>query len=187
MNKKILAIIAVVAVVGIGAVLLTRKDTPAANTQATQQSNETKETSSEETTNGNLFTMVDAGRSHKCTYSYNGSAGESKGTMYVDGKGRGRMQMQVNSDENNKGEMNILLLADKVYSWTTTDQGTAGFVYDKAQFTQNQPSAQSPGSTSNTADPNQKFDLKCSDWSVDESMLTVPSNINFVSLPTISQ
>lgn len=148
--------------------------------QATDSKN--KNASEEEMVeNGNIFTLVDMGHAHQCTFTYSGSTGNSEGKMYTDGKGRGLMTVDVKTAKGNTGQVNTLLLNDKVYGWTETDGKTVGFVYSKSTIT----SGKGSSASSSGVDPNQKFELKCSSWNVDEAKLSVPSNVNFMSMPNM--
>lgn len=184
MNKKLIAMaVGIVVVLGaIGVYVLSMKnDTQSSTRPATDATKVTNTT--DQAASGNIFSLVEGGRAQKCTFSYSSTNGSGDGTMYSDGKGRGLMMIDLRTEKGNTGKSNTLVLADKVYGWTETNGKTIGFSYDKATFTNKTASTTNPGSGSSSVDPNQKFDLRCEKWSVDEAMLTVPSTVNFVTLP----
>lgn len=149
---------------------------------AQQTTESTSKQSTEQTSeSGNIFSIVDAGSARQCTFNYTSSSGNGLGKMYTDGKARGLMTIDVKTTKGNSGTINTLLLNDKVYGWTETDGKTVGFIYNKSTLT----SGKGSNGNSNAADPNQKFELKCSSWTVDEAKLSVPSNVNFMSMPNM--
>lgn len=187
MNKKTMlivgAVVAVLALGGLGYVLTQNKDDDTATNNTSNQTSNTSQTQTEEEHNeeqGNLFSLAGGGKAQECDMSYSGANGTGTGKMYTDGKGRGLMTLSVNTAQGNTGQSNTLVTSDKVYSWTTTGGQNFGFVFNKSTYTANQSSS---SSSSTSADPNQNFKLDCHSWTVDESKLSVPANINFTSLP----
>lgn len=182
MLKKVLIGVAVVAVLGVGAYFLFgNKDNDTANnsTANTNTSANSQTATSDQPESGNIYSLADAGTARTCTFTYTGSTGTGTGTMYADGKGRGLMTMKVETSSGKTLTTNTLLLSDKVYGWT----GSTGFVYKKSTLESGQSqSSSSSGSSSTTADPSKNYSLKCAGWTVDESMLTVPSDVNFTSI-----
>lgn len=186
MNKKLIigAVVAVVAIAGV-AFVVTRKDDSTGGSNATSNgtTNQPAQSAGEGASeSGNIYSLTDAGKARKCTFQYSGSNGTGSGTMYTDGKGRGLMTVDVKTERGNTGTSNTLVLSDKVYGWTTTGGSAIGFMYNKASLTGG--SGASGANGSSAADPNQKFDLQCGSWNVDEAVLGVPQGVNFMSLPT---
>lgn len=185
MNKKTLmivgAVILVVAVAG-GVFFMSKDDTndnSSQDSQTNQKSSEqTQNTEQSQTEQGNLFSIASGGKAQQCEMNYSGTNGSGTGKMYTDGKGRGLMTIDIKTEKGNTGQSNTLVTADKVYSWTTANGQTFGFVADKSKYT-----SSSSTSSASSADPNQKFDMNCQAWTIDESKLTVPSNVNFTALP----
>jgi uncharacterized protein YxeA len=186
MNKNILIVAGVLILLGgAGAFfLLSKNDNTQQTTNNSSTTNQSEQKAQEEekaeTTNGNIFSLSDSGHSHKCMFTYSGSNGTGNGTMYTDGKGRGLMTIEVKTEKGNTGKSNTLVLSDKVYGWTETEGKAIGFTYDKSTLT----NGSGNSSSGSNVDPSQKFDLNCEDWSVDESTLAVPTNVNFMTLPT---
>lgn len=148
---------------------------PPAN-QNTQSNNE----DSEEAVEGSLETFRSAGMARKCNLSYSDSGGSGTGTMYTDGKGRGRISLNLTTERGNTGESNTLVTSEKSYSWTKTDGGSFGIVFDTKTI---QPNSTGSPTTSSTQTAGKNFSMKCRSWSVDESILSVPSNVKFTETP----
>ncbi len=187
MNKKLLIIITIiVVVVGIGATILIVTTNKPKNDTSTQQSagSGTDNTSTNETTEtkieGNLASMTEGGKALVCDMDYTGENGASKGKMYTDGKGRGRITMDIETTRGNSGQSNTLVHSKKVYTWTKTDSGTFGMVMDINALSSGGSNSPS-GSDSQSA--NKNFNMSCKKWAIDESILTVPTDVNFTSPP----
>ncbi|HLB66677.1 MAG TPA: hypothetical protein VJJ78_03740 [Candidatus Saccharimonadales bacterium] len=187
MNKKILLLMGIVLVVGgaVAAVIMSKDDSPSTNGQSSTQSgtgSQNQSTEAETAVEGNLKTLAGAGKTQECSLSYSGTDGEGSGKLYTDGQGRGRIQLELTTARGNKGEANTLITGSKVYSWTTTAAGGGiGFVFDVDAVQTN--STGSP-TTSNSQTAGKNFSLKCKSWDVQESTLTVPTDVNFSALPS---
>ena len=186
-KKLIVAIVVAVVILGVAAFFVLggsdNKDTQQSQGAPDQASQSQNEQSSDQSNKGNLQTLNASGKTQKCTMKYSGEGGSSEGIMYSDGNGRGLMTTNMTTEQGNTGTANTLMTADKVYSWTTTNGQTMGFVFDKSTFEAQQSTTSDSSETSKTPDPNQNFELNCSSWDVDESILSPPSNVNFSSLP----
>lgn len=183
MSKTALIVIGVVLLVaagGGGAYLLTRgNDTASDSTQNTaDQSKQENGTKSE----ASFSSVANGGKAQKCTFTYEGSDGNGTGTMYGDGDGRGFMTMEVKSAKGNTGTSNTLTTADKAYGWFETGGKKTGFAFDKSTF-ENRAGSNQTSSTAGT-DPSKKFTMDCQDWTVDESLFSVPSDVTFITLPS---
>ncbi len=187
-TKLVVGIIAAVVIIGGGAYFVTKNnDSQNNNTSNQSASNSTQPESDSSASKGHIFSLADSGKPQKCTFTYSGSNGTGTGTMYSDGTGRGLMQIEVQSEKGNKGKSNTLVLSDKVYGWMETSEKAIGFIYDKAKLTEQAKNSQNnPPQAGTTVDPNKSFDLNCESWSVDEAMLSVPKNINFMAMPTVA-
>ena len=101
--------------------------------------------------------------------------------MYTDGKGRGRMQLELKTERGNTGQSNTLVSGGKVYSWTVTEGAAIGFVADASTI---QPNAAGSPTDSSSQTAGKNFSLNCKSWNVDEAMLAVPTDVNFTALPS---
>lgn len=188
MSKIAMFIIgAVVAVAAVGGyILMNKKDNKAenrANNNSQNQSNQNQNAnklSDEESTEGSLESFRSAGKARSCTFAYSGEEGSGDGRMYTDGKGRGFMTMDLKTSRGNTGQQNILVLSEKTYGWTKTDGGSNGIIFDTKTIQTNNTSSPT---TSNTQSAGKSFSMKCKSWDVDEQMLSVPTDVNFISIP----
>lgn len=185
MNKIVFLGLAVAVLVGSGGVYLLNKDkkplTSSSNSSAPEisQSNSVNQ-SNEVTVEGNLQTLRSDGQARECNLSYSGEDGSGTGKMYTDGKGRGRMQIDLTTARGNAGQSNTLIESEKVYSWTTTDGGSFGFVTQVSSVQTN--STGSP-TTSSSQTAGKNFEMTCKNWNVDETVLSVPADVNFTPMP----
>lgn len=184
MSKNLVGIlIGLLVAVGAGGYLIMNKNsTPNQSAQTAQNTNSSPPAETQGTeVQGSLQSLRSDGKARECTLSYSDTAGSGNGTMHTDGKGRGRVKIDLVTERGNAGQANTLISGDKVYSWTTTDSGSFGFVFDTSKIqTQNTGSP----TTSSTATAGKDFSLKCKDWSVDEAILTVPADVKFSTLTT---
>ena len=191
MSKKLMLLVGGILVVGgiLAAVMITNNNDSKSDTnnQSNQEAVENKpaETGSESETavEGNLKTLATGGKPQVCDMSYSGEDGAGTGKLYTDGKGSGRIQLELTTSRGNKGESNTLLRDGKVYSWTKTDGSAFGFVTSADSIQTN--STGSP-TTSNSQTAGKNFSMKCKTWSVEETIITVPSDVNFSALPSAS-
>lgn len=183
MNVKLIGIlIGLLVAVGAGGFLVMNRNADSKQaSQSTNSSNTQAQNESDGTEmQGSLQSLRSDGKARQCTMKYSDSNGSGSGKMYTDGKGRGRVTLDLVTERGNAGQSNTLTNGDKTYSWTTTDGGSFGFVFDTSTIqTQNTGSP----STSSTATAGKDFDLKCKDWIVDEAVLAVPTDVKFTSLP----
>lgn len=180
MSKPVIIGVAVVAVVALGggAFFLTQDDDTSNN--ETSQTQTDQANTEEEHAQGTFASITATGEPQQCDVSYEGEAGSGSGTIYSDGTGRGRMQLQFTTAEGNTGSSNTLVTADKAYAWFAGSEGAAiGFVYDKATFNTGTADTQA---NANGPSADQNFDMHCQDWNVDEALLTPPTDVTFTSI-----
>ncbi len=176
--------------IGTGAYLVGRKPKSSSsqsekvNTNTSQEQQQTNTSTDESKSDTSLFSLARSGKAQKCSFSYAGEGGKGVGTMYSDGTGLGLMKMTMQTDQGNMGESSTLAVADKVYSWTTTNGQSFGMVMDrKALENPQSPSPSTTPSSESFDKVNQSFSLDCQSWVVDDSLFETPSNVNFTSLP----
>ena len=183
--KIVLVVVAVLAVLGGGYYFMNKDDDASNSTSSGEESSQASEESTEAGTESeaSFASINSSGKPQQCTFEYSGATGTGTGKMFADGKGRGRMTLSVSTEQGNTGETNTLVTTDKAYTWFTSDGQTMGFMYDKTTFEANSGSNQT--SSSSGTDPNQNFTMNCKSWTVDESVLTAPSDVNFTSFPSM--
>jgi len=186
MKKQVIiglvVVLALVLVAG-GSYVAMNRDDDNSNTKTSETGQLTDGEQEHQAVTESTFQGINSsGEARYCEISYSGDQGQGDGTIYTDGQGRGRMSLQFNTAQGNTGASNTLVTADKAYAWFTSEGSAIGFVYDKAVFESNQSTANTSGPT-----PDQKFSMDCHDWDVDESVLTPPTDVNFSTMPTLTQ
>lgn len=161
------------------------------NSEDTEKSNSTSSSQSSKSNdldyNGSLASLAAAGKARKCTMDYSSdSGGKGTGTSYTDGKGRSRLTIVTTSDEGNQGTIDTIVKDGKSYAWIVSGDTTFGYISDAKVPQSSDTTSQSATAPSGTVSPDQKFSMKCVSWTVDESQFAVPTNINFVTLPSSS-
>lgn len=152
------------------------------STQHSQPQSDQQDDTQTTTTNSNFFALSESGKSQICTFIYSGEKGSGDGTVYADGNKRGLMKMNINTEQGNTIETNILVQSDKIYSWTTGGDKAFGMVFEKS--TLEAPQSDANTSTSQSAQNlKQSYDMDCRPWTVDETVLAVPANVNFTTQP----
>lgn len=184
MSKGVMVLVGVVvlAVVGGGIFFVTNKDdsSQANSSQSTDSATNQNKINDNSKVEGNLASISSGGKARQCTFSYSGENGSGNGKLYTDGNGRGLMTMDLVTEKGNTGKSNTLITTDKAYNWTTTNGSSIGFVFDKEKLTANN----SQTSNTTSSDANKNFTMNCENWTVDNSKLNAPSDVNFSALPS---
>lgn len=183
MNKNILIIFGIIALLllGVGGyVLMSKKAVPTTPNTVSQQTETTP--SEQQTASSNQKSMKDlllAGVSQKCTYKDKLDNVDMSGTAYV---ASGKMRTDFTSTTSGK-TMTGHMIVDGTTSYTWIDGQTSGF---KMKFDPNQTT---PSTTTDqkqqSVDPNKAIDYSCSVWVVDGAQFTPPSNVNFTDYSSI--
>jgi hypothetical protein len=177
--NKIIASIAVLAVVGGGIYWFTTRDKNQ-NSQQNQneQTNQTQNENSNAPTPGpsstktstNLKDLANGGNPQKCTFATTKDGFEVTGTSYLNGQGKYRVDFTSKDNGQTTTGHNIFDANAMVYFWI--DGQTQGFKYDLVSY-------ETAGQ--GAVDPNADTEYDCTSWSVDNSMFTPPSSVEFVS------
>lgn len=176
MNKKIILVILVllIGLFGFLGVKSLKKSNPQTNNNQQTQNN----TSGNNTT-GTLKSLLTAGKSVKCSFSNNVKETAVNGTVYVaDGKMRGDFK-SIAGGTTVSGHT----IVDSSYSYFWTDTGNQGFKFPVPSGT----TSTNPAMAKDAPDINQPFNFSCQDWTKDDSVFTLPSNITFqtFTIPSI--
>lgn len=180
MQKNVLIGIAAIIVLFLGGayfLLGKSKTTPTAPLTANQANNQQQAT--EKTS---LKDLLAGNRNVSCTTTYPiDEKTSTNGTIFVSGK---KMRGDFNVTVSGKNMMTYMIQdGTYVYVWTSdATQGTKMKVdaVEKATGDQTQ-------KTNQSFDVNKQVDVKCSNWSVDESKFTPPSNVTFTDLSQMLQ
>lgn len=179
MQKNVLIGLGVIVLLLLGGayfILGKSKTTPTAPLTANQANNQAV---SEKTSLKNLLA---GNRNVTCTTSYPiDEKSSSNGTIFVSGK---KMRGDFNVMMNGKNTLSYMIQdGTYVYIWTADSaQGTKMKVEAVEKAT-----GESTQKTDQNFDVNKEVDVKCSNWSVDESKFTPPSNVTFTDLSQILQ
>lgn len=115
----------------------------------------------------------------KCEVSFRqDDATQTQGVIYI---GNGKMRSEYSMAVGGKTlKPRTILDGNTMYSWNEGD--AQGFKFNSQTSQQTgSGSGQSQGKA-NAADLDKKMDVKCSSWSVDNSVFNLPSNVKFASL-----
>lgn len=141
--------------------------------------NDTTNSADNGSTMGSLKDLLTAGKSVSCTVSYTGDQAGTSGTTYVSGK-------KMRSDFTMKSEGKEIvshMIQDGTYAYIWSADSTVGtkMKVDVAQEAGTD-TADTQTQSQSAVDLNQKVNMKCSGWSVDESMFTPPATVKFTDL-----
>lgn len=177
MNKALLAFLAVVilAIVGVGAFLFTRK--PPTNNQTPNNS----------IMEGNKFSgtfmdLLALGQNYTCTFDTVDDAGtKTKGKVYV-AAGGNKLSGQFLITQADGTEVDSNIIRDGEYNYIWTSLQPEGY---KTKITLDNDSlfgsGKDSGKSTNLSD-DINLDFDCSPWAVDNTMFIPPSNIEFLDL-----
>ncbi len=169
MNTKIILVIGLLILIGGGIFFLTKKSSSPVTTTGNQTGNAIE---------GTLKSLLTGGKSVKCTFTNQVEGATSEGTVYVAGE-----KMRGDFKTNTQGaSSNSHMIVDSQFSYIWTDESNQGFKFPVG-------SEASPG-TQGTADEgasannqpinlDEKVNYSCQDWSTDNSLFTLPSNVTF--------
>jgi hypothetical protein len=176
MQTRVIAVIVLVIILfGAGGYLLYSRNHNSAPTQQANTTASTTPSASPSTGGQTLADLFAMGGNKKCTFSVNGSTGGStKGTMYVSGTNvYGDIAM---TDSNGKVQnTHIIRLGDENYIWGDALPTGIKMKLSVKDFSSNT-------QTSQAFNPSQKTNFDCSDWSVEQSKFTPPTNIKFTDM-----
>lgn len=173
MNTKAIIIgIAVLAVVGGGAIYAVNKN---------KDSDQSDKQSISENTSINGLLAQD--KNLKCTYSYSDDEGnKSSGTTYIaDQRMRGNFSVQTPGQDAKYSNT----LRDGKYQYVWDESSNKGFktMVDKAQYDDSDGSKDDSSISQHQAvDQDREYDFDCDKWNVDESVFEVPANVKFTDL-----
>ncbi|GEM_PF-1559752 len=170
MSKQVGIIVGIILVALIGAGvfgIMQMKKNPTPNTTNTTSS------AGNESIKSSIQGLLTSGQSKTCKISYPDQAGS--GTVYVTDK---RMRTDFSMKDAKNMDMTSHMIIDETYAYIWTDSAPQGTKIKIETF------KQVPGQSTQAADITKQVDMQCSPWTVDNSKITVPSNIQFTDLST---
>jgi hypothetical protein len=183
MQKKLPIIVGVLllllVLVGGGMFLLSNKSaTPGTQTQTNQNSPKSEGKIETTSVSGTIKDLLAGGKTQTCTITYPNNAGT--GTIYLADK---KMSGNFTIREFNGKQITGNMVSDGTYMYTWSTDANMGIKMNLAE-TQKQVQSTTNGQNS-SVDINQKVDMKCSSWNVDNSKFTVPTNIKFTDMTNL--
>lgn len=129
-----------------------------------------------------LTELMKLGTNQMCTFSTSNENGSMEGTTYI---ADGRVRTDFNGTDSENGPTSGGMILDSEYMYTWTDQQEKGIklpvssmeeMKDTAmEYSENEDKPKQP----KALDPDEKIEYNCSNWNVDESVFTPPSDIPF--------
>lgn len=108
---------------------------------------------------------------------------DNRGTVKVTGN-KSRIDMTTTT---NGQTIATHIIVDTDYSYMWNDNSGEGFKFKNPDPTTTSSSSSTPTTESSRFDLNQKVDLRCSPWTVDDSVFALPTNIKFNDLESMMQ
>lgn len=175
-KNQIIATIAliVIIVLGIGGYLLYGQNSKLTNNSTTQAPAPTKNPSLE----ASITDLFTSGQSKICTFDTKTDKGETSGTVYVT-KDMAKADFTM-TDNGKSTATHLIRNGNLFYIWGDSFPTGIKMTMDVNEM------ASKMNSTNYAAfNPNDKVSYSCKDWSVDNSMFTVPANLKFTDLSSM--
>lgn len=125
------------------------------------------------TEQASLKSLLGMAGAKKCTFTTTQNDLQAQGTVYVNS---GKMRGDFSTSSNNQTMMSHMMV-DGQTSYMWVDGQTTGYKMSLDKLTAPDSAAKERG-----IDPNKNFDFSCSDWAVDASQFTTPTNIQFTDV-----
>lgn len=185
MNKNIVIALTVVAllIIGGGVYMMNRSSTPAGTMQANQQGKVGNFNGAAGNTQGTMQTtslknLMASANNQQCTY--NDGSGNSGTTYISNGKMRGDFEAK-----NQDMIITSHMISDGKDAYVWSDGEPKGFKMSLASVENVQANAQAQ--QQQTMDINKEFEYSCASWSVDTSVFTPPSNVEFQDMSAMME
>lgn len=175
MNKPLIAAgLAVLIIVAGGGIYIATKDKDNANNVTTQSTSQNTQTTAKTSTS--IKGLLAQNKNLKCTFNATEPDGsKSSGTAYIAGQRmRGNFRVQPAGEAEQKGN----LLRDDSYQYIWSDDSKTGLKIANSS-TESTSSEQQSEQNNQTIDQDKNYDFECSEWTVDESQFTVPTDVTF--------
>lgn len=155
---------------------------PFASNDAESESTNTSEntqTSSENSMQGTLTSLLGLGKNLQCTFNYSDDTTASSGNVYVSGE---RFRGDFETTYNDETSISHMISDDQmVYVWT--DGQEQGFVMEATDPEEiDIPEVDTLESSTNTVDLDQEYEYDCDSWIPDNKMFEVPGDVEFTSI-----
>lgn len=149
--------------------------------------NKPVETETEQSQSSSLRELLALGKNQKCTVTTtsaddDGTKTDTVGTIYISGK-KMAQEVSVTSTDKEIPKINMRMISDGsyVYTWNT-DTKNQGM---KMKFEETQAEDKTPDTNNTQAkgvNMDEKYDMKCTGWVVDNSKFAIPADVQFTDL-----
>lgn len=142
-------------------------------------------TTQEQSQSSSLRDLIALGKNQKCvvttsTTNEEGVKTDTVGTIYIAGK-KMAQEVSVTSSDKKTPNVNMNMISDGefMYSWTpgSKNQGMKIKITDPSDG-----GVQNTNGQQGSVDFDNKVDMKCSGWMVDNSKFTIPTDVKFTDL-----
>lgn len=149
------------------------------------QAGEDKNTDTEQSQSSSLRELIALGKNQKCvvttsTTNEEGIKTDTVGTVYISGK-KVSQEVSVTSSDKKTPNVNMRMITDGdfMYSWNpdSKSQGMKIKITDPSDG-----GVQNTNDQSGSVDLDNKVDMKCSGWIVDNGKFTIPTDVKFTDL-----
>lgn len=175
-NKVIVAVVALVLLLGIGGFFIMGQNKSSVKTTGASP---TPAQNANSTSNKSLVDILALNQNLRCGFNVKGSTGGgSEGTFYVS-NGKVRGDFTVTSKDGKEEKMSMIRDGDTNYIWGSS-LPTGGI---KMTLALDEMSANDQASQ--YVNPTQKTDYNCITWNVDASLFTPPANVKFTDITSM--
>lgn len=148
------------------------------------QAVEEKPTPTEQNQTLSVRDLLTAGKNQKCTVSLSetnekGAKTDTQGTIYISGKKMAE-EIAVTSTDKSMPSVNMRMISDGAYMYTWDVESKAKGM--KIKMTEPIGTADNTKPANSGVNLDEKVNMKCSVWLVDDSKFTVPTDVTFTDL-----
>lgn len=136
----------------------------------------------EKTIEGSYFDAIAAGDPIECDWSldYQGEALVTNGKFYTDGSDRGRSEATY-QDDGQTAQSYTIIDNNYIYNWIVSQGSAFGSRVDRSNV-EGEAVNEDLFRASPSVDLNADYNFECQSWTVDENLLTPPSDVEFAEL-----
>lgn len=173
-------------IVIISAIFLSACTTKTPLTEENTMDGNAPQTESEQSSKTSMRDLLGMGKNQKCTITMSdtdkdGVKTDTQGTLYISGKKLSE-DITVTSTDKEMPQISMRMISDGTYMYTwnleSKSQGMKFKITEPAEVEDKTDNDQTSGSVN----LDEKVDMKCSSWSVDESKFAIPKDVQFSDL-----
>lgn len=159
----------------------------ACSLKAPGSTNETADTNTEENQSTSLRDLIGMGKNQKCTISTSitdedGIKTDTEGVFYISGK-KMAQEYIVTSTDTDMPKVTMRMISDGEYMYTWNDENKDQGMKIKVTEPEDEDiDVESGEAQYESIDMDEKVDLKCTPWIVDNGKFTIPTDVTFTDL-----